>query len=158
MKIFVFSDSHTEIGSMRNAVRAGKPDRIMHLGDHARDAEEVHRAFPDIPIDIVKGNNDFSGKYPVSKTLQLEGKNIFFTHGDLFGVKYGVERIAEKGKSENADVVLFGHTHKPYLFKHGEMWVMNPGCIGNRSVYNPKVTYGVIELRDGAVYCEIREI
>lgn len=158
MKIFVFADSHTDTGSMLIAIRKGKPDRIIHLGDHARDAEELQRVFPDIPMDIVKGNNDFGSRYPADKLLALEGKRFFITHGDQYGVKYGIEPLVEKGRAESADVTLFGHTHKSYLFMHGGMWVMNPGSIGHRAFSTSKATYGVVEITGDKIHCELRDI
>lgn len=143
---------------MRMVVAKEKPDRMIHLGDHSGDAEALHRQYKTIPIDIVKGNNDYTNIYPSAKQLQIDEKRIFITHGDLFGVKYGVDRIVEKGRSEGVDIVLFGHTHKPYLFKHGEMWVMNPGSVGYRSVLISKATYGMIDLNAGITCCEIREV
>lgn len=143
---------------MHEAVSKEKPDHIIHLGDYSRDAEELRRRFPEIPMDIVKGNNDFMSGYPVSKLLVIDGKRLFITHGDQYGVKNGVERIADKGKDESADIVLFGHTHIPYLFIRQDMWIMNPGTIGLKSFFSPKATYGAIEIAGGKIRCEIKEV
>ena len=41
MRIVVFSDSHGSVEPMLHAVREEKPDLVLHLGDHARDAEAL---------------------------------------------------------------------------------------------------------------------
>ena len=46
MKAAVFSDTHTNIALCLEAVRRCRPDVIIHLGDHDRDAIAIHEAFP----------------------------------------------------------------------------------------------------------------
>ena len=49
MKLVLFSDSHGNVANMADVVRLEHPDRVLHMGDLARDAEELARQFPDIP-------------------------------------------------------------------------------------------------------------
>lgn len=51
MKILVFSDSHGNEDNMIRAVERERPftlDAIVHLGDGWRDAEALHRLYPQI--------------------------------------------------------------------------------------------------------------
>lgn len=160
MRVLVFSDSHMDLDGMKIVMRresAEGIDRIFHLGDHDRDAAALHALFPGIPMEIVRGNNDYSGVYPADKTVRIADKVFFLTHGDRYGVKYGKERITDRGLQEQADVTLFGHTHQPFLFQKGGMWIMNPGSIGHPMAGAPK-TYGVIRIENASLYCEIREM
>ena len=50
MKLVLFSDSHGNVANMADVVRLEHPDRVLHMGDLARDAEELARQFPDIPV------------------------------------------------------------------------------------------------------------
>ena len=50
MKIAVFSDTHRNIDGVIAAVNQYNPDLIIHLGDHYRDAQNIHNEFPLIPI------------------------------------------------------------------------------------------------------------
>ena len=64
------------------------------------------------------------------------------THGDLFGVKNGLSRIASAADYKGVDIVLFGHTHEMlamYLPEGDEsfgfktqkpLYLFNPGSIG----------------------------
>jgi putative phosphoesterase len=149
MKIVVFSDSHTEVGIMRSVVKSTQPDLIIHLGDHLSDALKLQTFFPDIPMELLKGNNDFSGEYPREKILTVEGKRIFMTHGDRYHVKNGMSRVIEYGIAAGADIILFGHTHLPYSGKRNDVWIMNPG-----QIYQ-KASYGVIRIENGKIDCEI---
>ena len=50
-----------------------------------------------------------------------------------------------------ADIALFGHTHRPFLEEDGGVWYMNPGAARDGR-------YGVIEMKDGAFTCELKEL
>ena len=77
-------------------------------------------------------------------------------------VKVGdVEKNAEEicirmnqADEQQADILLFGHTHRAECFREGPLWVMNPGSIGRGS----PCTYGVITIADGKVDCATHQI
>ena len=71
MKLLVFSDSHGNIEHMRRAVEQEHPDQILHLGDVMRDAVELSRAYPNIPLELVPGNCDYATDVPVQKICIL---------------------------------------------------------------------------------------
>ncbi len=66
MKLVLFSDSHGNVANMADVVRLEHPDRVLHMGDLARDAEELARQFPDIPVTYVPGNCD--GRLRICRT------------------------------------------------------------------------------------------
>jgi hypothetical protein len=157
MKLIVFSDSHQEREAMRAAVAREKPDMIIHLGDHADDALAVGEAFPGIPLHAVRGNCDYNREIGDAETLTVEGRKLFMTHGHLYGVKNGLSRITDMGKSANADLVMFGHTHFAYIAKSGGMTLFNPGTVrGNGR--DGTGTYGTVVVKNQKIKCEIRKI
>lgn len=79
---------------------------------------------------------------------------FFYTHGHLFGVKSGYERIAEYAADCGADVVLFGHTHYKTL-RHGTPFspaLFNPGSLRDTH------SYGVITITDGQCSFEWKQV
>ena len=77
MKLLVFSDSHGNIEHMRRAVEQEKPDQILHLGDVMRDAVELSRSYPNIPLELVPGNCDYAirgGLVPTCGIIRLDGE------------------------------------------------------------------------------------
>ena len=58
MKVLVFSDSHGTIRYMQDAVRAERPDLVLHLGDVMRDARALMEAEPELQVEYVCGNCD----------------------------------------------------------------------------------------------------
>lgn len=127
MLIAVVSDTHrmqTYIKKVKEMIK--KADILIHLGDNVDDAEEISRGFKG-KVYIVKGNCDFSVKYPKEQILRVEDKTIFITHGHCYNVKGSLTNIFYKGKETMADIVLFGHTHESTILREEGMILMNPG-------------------------------
>ena len=94
----------------------------------------------------VRGNCDFAVSQwedaPEEQLLHFEGHTLLLTHGARYGVKSGTGLLETAAAQKGADVVLFGHTHEPYLHsvaageRVGErtlsrpMTLFNPGSIG----------------------------
>lgn len=155
MKWLVFSDSHGNLDYMKRAVEREKPERILHLGDVSRDAERLQAVFPAIPVEMVRGNCDgWYGEAPTEKELSFRGRKVWMCHGHEYYVKLGIGALTSEARSREAAVALFGHTHEPTCFREGAMWVMNPGTVSGF----PRATYGVIEERDGEVYCRLEAV
>ena len=72
-------------------------------------------------------------------------------------VEDGLEDIIDKGISYEADIILFGHTHKPYLHNQDGIWIINPGRIGRKSSKHINSTFGVVNIDEGRINCSIVE-
>lgn len=115
---------------------------VLHGGDYLRDALTIKKAYPDIEFHCVAGNCDV-GAPNKEKIIEVCGKVIFLTHGDLYGVKQSYSKILYKAQEYNADIAVFGHTHIPYFEKIDDIILFNPGSVRYTR------TYGVIEIEDG---------
>ena len=147
MKFIVFSDSHGDVDHMIRAVRLENPALCFFLGDGEYDLTRLQRRFPSLPVNAVRGNCDLRSTLPRALTCAAGGVRIFATHGHLFGVKHDpiYRELCEAALAENADVVLFGHTHEPFRDRTMGMELLNPGSIGPTT----RPSYGLI-LLDGA--------
>ena len=146
MKFIVFSDSHGDVDHMIRAVRLENPALCFFLGDGEYDLTRLQRRFPSLPVNAVRGNCDLRSTLPRALTCAAGGVRIFATHGHLFGVKHDpiYRELCEAALAENADVVLFGHTHEPFRDRTMGMELLNPGSIGPTT----RPSYGLI-LLDG---------
>ena len=144
MKILVLSDSHGNFGNMVQAVEREQPRMIFHLGDGWRDAQRLQERYPNTPLEQVPGNCDFMSKEQPERMIWVKNKRILLCHGHTLGVKYGLTQAAERGREDNLDLILFGHTHTPLVDRQGKLWLMNPGSIGD---FHP--SYGIITIDDG---------
>ena len=158
MKCLCFSDSHGRSAGMHRALSL-HPDAqvVFFLGDGLSDFEELIYDRSRMWI-AVRGNCDISGilgDIMVKKTdsITLMGHRIFLTHGDLYGVKYGLDGIERLAVDHNADIVLFGHTHQKlekYIpTEEGGFYLFNPGSVGGG--FGSKPSYGVINLTEEGI-------
>ena len=145
MRILVFSDSHKNVDACARVIEnIIGVEAVLHAGDHASDCAELEKLFPQIKFFYVPGNCDFCAM-PSELLVELEQKRIFLTHGHGYAVKYDSDyyTIINKGASENADLVVFGHTHIPVCDFSKNPPILNPGSIKHTG------TYGVIEIEYG---------
>lgn len=132
MRIIAMSDSHGDFARVRRIFEENPgADLFLHLGDGAGDFEEAGWLFPDVPRKGVRGNCDFGHDWdlPREGMLEFAGKQIYFTHGDRWQVKSGLDEIERAGRERGADVVLFGHTHRAMAEYRDGLWLINPGSV-----------------------------
>ena len=153
MKALILSDSHGNKSAMRDAVEIESPGLIIHLGDCAADCSVFKNEYPEIPLRSVRGNCDpWSGESDILDII-VDGKQIFMTHGHLFQVKTGLYKIIDAAVKRRADILLFGHTHKPRNETKNGVLIVNPGSIGMDSR-----SYAILEIDGSDIVCEIRMI
>jgi len=153
MRILVMSDSHGNKNAMLTAVERESPDLVLHLGDHDRDCSAIEWKYPEIPVRTVKGNCDRTSAGLDTDEFLLGDKRFFMTHGNLHSVKLGLKSLISYAESRDIDVLLFGHTHRPYNEVANDIAIINPGSIGMGIK-----TYAVLELRNGVMTCEILKL
>ena len=130
MKILLLSDSHGNARSLFSAVKkyGENADYIIHCGDAPRgEAEELVKEFPQKNVVCVSGNCDWNSDFNEVEYINVCGKKIMITHGHLFSVKYGFDRIYMKALEDNCDLVFFGHTHNPTDITVDNIRFINPG-------------------------------
>lgn len=156
MKICVFSDSHGFAGNMIEVVRREKPALCFFLGDGETDLVTLRSRFPDLPVNAVRGNCDLRSTQPLVLNAVVAGVRFYAVHGHQHEVKYddAVRELSYAALRADADVALFGHTHRPYLDRHLGMLILNPGQIGR--VRDP--SYAVLTIEDGTASAEIRRL
>ncbi len=154
MLLAVFSDSHGRPERMLRAAEACRPDHILFLGDGVRDAKALERAFPAIPVIILRGNCDWSAEDCEDSALfTLEGVRIFAAHGHRHGVKLDMDGFLNSVCCSGAALGLYGHTHVPRIEKRQGVTLMNPGSIGDP--WSPG--YGLVRINGGAFHCVLKK-
>jgi putative phosphoesterase len=137
MKILIFSDSHGRGDKIIRAIRLHKDAQVVFfLGDGLSELEGIAASYTNIAFLAVRGNCDayplFRG-VPAEKTatVTLFDKKIFYTHGDLYGVKSGIGNLLSYVRAAHADIALYGHTHTPDLNYIDGVYLFNPGAVGS---------------------------
>lgn len=157
MKILIVSDSHRNNERIKDVLSIeGKPNMLIHCGD-AEGGEYIISQMADCPMEIVSGNNDFFSNLPPEREFQVLGKKFWLSHGHYYYVSLGTEKIIDEGKHRNADVVLFGHTHRPLVLEKDDMLIMNPGSVAYPRQEGRRGSYIVLEMSEtGEMSAEVK--
>ncbi len=130
MRVLVISDSHGRTSAIEEIIEAQPTAKhIFFLGDCTVDIEDCTYLYPDRTFHIVVGNCDGYSHYKTVDYISLMGKKILFTHGHTFSVKSGLEKLKATAQAENADIVLFGHTHAAITDYENTIHFVNPGSV-----------------------------
>jgi hypothetical protein len=118
------TDTHRLAGRTLEAVR--EADLVVHAGDFMR--ESVLDAFVDESERFlgVYGNNDDPGirsRLPDARTFTYGGLTFAATHTR----RGGPTSLSFFGRERDADVVVFGHSHRPTYEGSGDVALLNPG-------------------------------
>jgi uncharacterized protein len=154
VKVLVLADTHlgpdqadrlpTEVWAL-----ADEADVVLHAGD-VTDAALLRELARRAPVHAVLGNNDrgLEGELPEVLELELAGVRVAMVHDS--GPRSGRPgRMARR--FPDADVVVFGHSHDPYLEQvDGGPLLVNPGSATQRR-RQPVHTVACLELADGDV-------
>jgi putative phosphoesterase len=127
-------------------------EAILHAGDIG--AMDVIRELEAIaPVYAVEGNNDSFGRFPVERVECFAGRRVLLRH--IFGELHQL-RTAERALLETAaaDVVVFGHSHRPYRARVDGTLLFNPGSAGPRRFSLPR-TVGLLRLGPGRIDARI---
>lgn len=157
MRIGVVGDIHGNYYGLKQAVREmGRIEMLLFTGDGHREISRLQEE-TDLRIEGVVGNCDFCSMYPTEQLLYLDRFKVLLTHGHLQGVKADLTRIGMAGRSQGANLVVFGHTHEPISTDWYEVKLFNPGSLSvERSYRGP--SYGVIEISEAGINAVINRL
>ena len=128
MLVGLVSDTHGLIRREIFTALAGV-DLILHAGDVG--GQDVLDELSVIaPVQAVYGNTDAPGDPNLRSHLwvDLEGLSIHVSHGHELGSPTPEKLLARY----TADIIVYGHTHKPLVERAGPRLVVNPGAAGPR--------------------------
>ncbi len=152
MLVGLISDTHGLIRTEALAALAGV-ELILHAGDVGSFA--VLRELQGLaPVHAVVGNTDdpMLG-LPPQVSLTLGGLSIYMSHGHETGSPTPDNLI----RRYSADVIIYGHTHKPLIATRGKTLIVNPGAAGARR-FNLQPSVGLLRIDDGVASGEIIEL
>lgn len=152
LRIAVLSDTHGNHPLAVKILQRLPPlNTILHLGDNIEDADCIERELCH-PVTKIAGNCDIDAVGARELLLTSNGRRLFLTHGDLYGVKSGIDRLYRRVSGENINVVLYGHTHIPSILEVNNILFVNPGSLGQKT-RNPSIA--LLTIRGSSVFPEI---
>jgi len=146
VKLGLISDTHNYLDPRVAKIFEGV-EHILHGGDVGLpllivELEQI------APVTAVVGNTDEGLPLRETELVTLSSKKFLLHHIVTPGV--GSPRIAEKLKTEAPDVVVYGHTHKPFAEQHGRTLFINPGYAGKQRFDLPR-TVAIMEIHGGEI-------
>ncbi|MBP3450471.1 MAG: metallophosphoesterase [Spirochaetaceae bacterium] len=164
--ILVISDTHGDYDVLCDIIEefGHISDALVFCGDGVCDIcsyiqdsyvdESLQEHLPPV-VAIAKGNGDSeknqiikpkTNELPASRKIitapnsisfTVAGRNIFAVHGHRFSVDYGLENLSLAAQNLDADLVFFGHTHRPFRYEDSGTLYLNPGSCSRPRGGNP---------------------
>ena len=140
------SDTHGRQNDLRDVLfDVGKIDMLIHCGDTEGMEDEILQ-MAGVPGRIVSGNNDFFTSLPREEEFTIGQYYAWLCHGHNYGVSMGYEMLLEEAQARQADIVFFGHTHRPCVMKKRGIWLVNPGSLSYPRQEGRKKSYVLMEI------------
>lgn len=150
-KCVIISDTHGNMKPIRDVIEREKPfDTLIHCGDVEGNLASF-LGVQEFGYLAVKGNCDFYTDDAKELCFRLGSCRIFVTHGHRCNVRYEDDILIREGRKQQADVILYGHTHMPDVHRDEKtgILVVNPGSLC-RPRQSPRVkTYAVLTVSEG---------
>jgi putative phosphoesterase len=109
-------------------------------------------------------SKEFMRELPFDLRFELGGRRVRLVHGSprkvneyLFADKPArtFERIAA---GADCDVLVFGHTHQPWVRPYGDVLFVNCGSVGKPKDGDPRASFAVLELAEGELVATIERV
>lgn len=137
--ICVVSDTHGTDGHRladRTLEAVREAEMVLHAGDFT--TETALDAFESESRELVAvhGNNATPAvrdRLPAERVIEIGGVRIALTHGD----ERDDTGLGLFGREAGANLVVFGHSHRPEFIDTDEICLLNPGSHADPRWYRP---------------------
>lgn len=144
MKWVVVSDNHSMKNILTDIVSVHDDAEVyIHLGDSEFDYSDAALK----PYIKIKGNCDYGTAFLDTYEVREQNINAFLTHGHLYQVGSGRERLATVARDADCQIAFYGHLHVKRVEKINGVYCINPGSIG-QSRSEDEETYAVLTVND----------
>jgi putative phosphoesterase len=153
MRIAVLSDTHLRVGKTLPSFvweQLTQIDMIIHAGDltHIGLLEELSTI---APVRAVRGNCDgWDVSLPNRDVIECEAIRIGLIHGDSGKGKSTQERAYLVFKDSSVDVIVFGHSHTPFMEWRDGILMFNPGSPTDKR-RELQYSFGILDIQQGQI-------
>jgi putative phosphoesterase len=149
VRIGLISDTHGLLRPDVHTALAGV-SMILHAGDVCGD-DILDELALIAPVRAVYGNCDpHDPRLAERLDLEVAGVRIHVSHGHELG-RPGAAKVAA---AYDADVCVYGHTHRQLIERVDGRLVINPGAAGPRR-FDLEPTVAILAIADGATAAEL---
>jgi putative phosphoesterase len=104
---------------------------------------------------LSKENRKFLASLPDQQRLEESLWHVLLVHGSPDSVDEPLSpttsptRLSELARMAKADVVICGHSHKPFVRRVEQTWFINTGTVGRSDDGDPRAGYALLKLEPG---------
>ena len=129
MRVLIISDTHRRDDLFFRIMELERPvDMLIHAGD-VEGSEDFYEAMGECEFHCVAGNNDFFSDLPMEDEFYIGTSKVFLTHGHQYRIFLGDKAVLKEAKKRGAQILIYGHTHRPVAEYRDGILVMNPGSL-----------------------------
>jgi putative phosphoesterase len=102
---------------------------------------------------LSKSSREYLSSLPEEIRLEEAGKRILLTHGSPDSNKEHItsdtpeERLHELIEIADADIIICGHSHRPFKRKFEGVWFINTGSVGRPDDGDPRACYAIVQIK-----------
>lgn len=150
----LISDTHGLLRPAVHEVFAGV-DLILHAGDVCGD-DILHELRTIAPVHAVAGNCDMPGDPNLSLSFEQSFDNLrlHMSHGHELGRPKPEQLLRAY---PDADIIIYGHTHRQLIVDLAGRVVINPGSAGARR-FDLAPCVGIMTIEDSRIAVELVEL
>lgn len=150
MKILIVSDTHRKDDNLKKVLEKTSPlDMVIHLGDlEGSEAKIAGWMEEGCSLRMVQGNNDFFSSLERELEVEIGKYRVLLTHGHIYNVSLGVERLEQEARDRGFQIVMYGHTHRPFYQVRNDIIILNPGSLSFPRQDGRKPSYMIMDLDD----------
>ena len=154
IKLGLISDTHGLLRATVHSAFTGV-DVILHAGDVCGD-EILYELRLIAPVHAVRGNCDIPDDPNLTQSFEhtFESVRLHMSHGHELG-RPRPEQLLKA--YPDADVIIYGHTHRQLIFDLSGRMVVNPGAAGARR-FDLAPSVGVMTIDGSRVAVELIEL
>lgn len=146
MRILIISDTHRRDDIFFRVMEKERPvNMLIHAGD-VEGSEDFYEAMGECEFHCVAGNNDFFSMLPMEEEFYIGTNKVFLTHGHQYRISVNEDLILDEAKSRGANILIYGHTHRPVADWRGGILVMNPGSLTYPRQEGRRPSYIILEV------------
>lgn len=149
--IIAFSDSHNVPLPTRFLEITKENDFILFAGDGLPGISDF---FMQENFFAVSGNCD--AKFKDEEILKIENTKVLLTHGHKYSVKNNMLSLLLRAKEIGAKLVVFGHTHTPFVETIDGVTFVNGGSMSTNRF--GKRSYAYISIQNNKILTKVVEI
>lgn len=111
---------------------------------------------------VTSENKEWLENLPKEYRMTIAGKEVYLVHGSprknneyLYRDNQAIDEILQQYQF---DILICGHTHKPYFKVANNRYIINAGSAGKPKHGNPHATYVIIEITESHIDFISREV